>query len=104
MDTKIRKVGGDNPDAEYDNIKLDNEWDYVILGNVGSVRHLSFTINGSRGADGRAGKLGYFNERTLKPDADGNFEIHLTKEDDGGQNWVNTSEGVSGHPYSAIYW
>ena len=96
MDTKIRKVGGDNPDAEYDNIKLDNEWDYVILGNVGSVRHLSFTINGSRGADGRAGKLGYFNERTLKPDADGKFEIHLTKEDDGGQNWLDTSEGVSG--------
>ena len=33
MDTKIRKVGGDNPDAEYDNIGLDNRWDYVIRGN-----------------------------------------------------------------------
>jgi hypothetical protein len=95
MDTKIRKVGGDNPDAEYDNIALDNRWDYVIRGNVGSVRHLSFTINGSRGADGRATSLGYFNERTLAPDTNGDFEIHLTKLDDGGPNWVDTSPGIS---------
>ncbi len=95
MDTKIRKVGGDNPDAEYDNIALDNRWDYVIRGNVGSVRHLSFTINGSRGADGRATSLGYFNERTLAPDTNGDFEIHLTKRDDGGPNWVDTSPGIS---------
>lgn len=95
MDTQIRKVGGDNPDAEYDNIALDNRWDYVIRGNVGSVRHLSFTINGSRGANGRAPLLGYFNERTLAPDTNGDFEIHLTKEDDGGPNWVDTSQGIS---------
>jgi len=95
MDTKIRKVGGDNPDAEYDNIALDNRWDYVIRGNVGTVRHVSFTINASRGADGRAGKLGYFNERTLEPDENGDFEIHLTKQDDGGPNWVDTSPGIN---------
>jgi hypothetical protein len=95
MDTKIRKVGGDNPDAEYDNISLTNEWDYVIRGNVGTVRHLSFTISGSRGADGRSGKLGYFNERTLAPKANGDFEIHLTKQDDGGPNWVDTSPGIN---------
>ena len=95
MDTKIRKVGGDNPDAEYDNIALDNRWDYVIRGNVGTVRHVSFTINGARERTGRAPKLGYFNERTLMPAADGEFEIHLTKEDDGGPNWVDTSGGIS---------
>ena len=95
MDTKIRKVGGDNPDAEYDNVALDNRWDYVIRGNVGSVRHLSFTINGARGPDGRAPSLGYFNERTLAPDTNGDFEIHLTKVDDGGPNWVDTSKGIS---------
>jgi hypothetical protein len=96
MDTKIRKVGGDNPDAEYDNVSLTNEWDYVVRGNVGTVRHLSFTISGSRGPDGRSGKLGYFNERTLEPDRNGNFEIHLTKQDDGGPNWVDTSPGING--------
>ena len=95
MDTQIRKVGGDNPDAEYDNLALDNRWDYVIRGNVGSVRHLSFTINGARGADGRAPALGYFNERTLAPDENGDFEIHLTKQDDGGPNWIDTSQGIS---------
>lgn len=94
MDTKIRKVGGDNPDAEYDNIGLDNRWDYVIRGNVGSVRHLSFTISGSPGANGRPGIIGYFNERTLEPDAKGNFEIQLTKKDAGGRNWVDTSSGI----------
>jgi hypothetical protein len=95
MDTKIRKVGGDNPDAEYDNIGLDNRWDYVIRGNVGSVRHVSFTITGSREASGRARMIGYFNERTLEPDENGDFEIHLTKRDDGGPNWVDTSSGIS---------
>lgn len=95
MDTKIRKVGGDNPDAEYDNIGLDNRWDYVIRGNVGTVRHVSFTINGARSASGRSPKLGYFNERTLMPNAQGEFEIHLTKADDGGPNWVDTSPGIS---------
>jgi hypothetical protein len=95
MDTNTRKVGGDNPDAEYDNVALDNRWDYVIRGNVGTVRHLSFTINGARGRDGRSGKLGYFNERTLSPNGDGDFEIHLTKTDDGGPNWVDTSPGIS---------
>ncbi|MBJ22289.1 MAG: DUF1214 domain-containing protein [bacterium] len=95
MDTKIRKVGGDNPDAEYDNIGLDHRWDYVIRGNVGSVSHVSFTITGSRAASGRAPMIGYFNERTLAPDERGDFEIHLTKKDDGGPNWVDTSSGIS---------
>jgi hypothetical protein len=95
MDTAVRKVGGDNPDAEYDHIVLDNAWDYVIRGNLGTVRHVSFTINGARGANGRAGKLGYFNERTLGADENGDFEIHLTKADDGGPNWVDTSPGIS---------
>ncbi|MEM9174148.1 MAG: hypothetical protein AAGC67_02865 [Myxococcota bacterium] len=95
MDTKIRKVGGDNPDAEYDSVHLDARWDYVIRGNVGSVRHLSFTISGAVQPDGRRPKLAYFNERTLGADAKGDFEIHLTKQDDGGPNWVDTSKGVS---------
>jgi len=94
MDTRIRKVGGDNPDAEYDNLALDSRWDYVIRGNVGTVRHVSFTINGAPGADGRRELLAYYNERTLGADEKGEFEIHLTKADDGGPNWVDTSGGI----------
>lgn len=95
MDTKVRKVGGDNPDAEYDNVHLDSSWDYVIRGNVGTVRHVSFTISGPVQANGRRAKLAYFNERTLGADENGDFEIHLTKQDDGGPNWVDTSGGVT---------
>ncbi|MCR9093513.1 MAG: hypothetical protein NXI30_04800 [bacterium] len=95
LDTKIRKVGGDNPDAEYDNVHLDNRWDYVIRGNLGTVRHVSFTISGAVQPDGRRARLAYFNERTLGADENGDFEIHLTKEDDGGPNWVDTSNGVT---------
>ncbi len=95
MDTKVRKVGGDNPDAEYDNVHLDARWDYVIRGNLGTVRHLSFTISGPVKPDGRRAKLAYFNERTLGADENGDFEIHLTKQDDGGPNWVDTSGGVT---------
>ena len=93
MDTAIRKVGGDNPDAEYDHVSLDNQWDYVIRGNVGTVRHVSFTILGTR-QGGRPSALGYFNERTLGADADGDFEIHLTKESVDHPNWIDTSEGI----------
>lgn len=95
MDTKIRKVGGDNPDAEYDHVGLDNRWDYVIRGNVGTVRHVSFTINGGQSVTGRTPKIGYYNERTLNPNSDGEFEIHLTKADDGGPNWIDTSSGIT---------
>ena len=96
MDSAVRKVGGDNPDAEYHNVALDNGRDYVVRGNVGSVRHLSFTVNGARGRDGRAPTIGYFNERTLAPDAAGDFEIHLARQDPGHPNWVDTAPGVSG--------
>ena len=95
MDTKIRKVGGDNPDAEYDNVHLDNRWDYVIRGNIGTVRHVSFTISGAVQPNGRRAKLAYYNERTLGADANGAFEIHLTKTDPGAANWVDTSSGLS---------
>lgn len=102
MDTWVRKVGGDNPDGEYDNVALDARHDYVIRGNVGSVRHVSFTVNAARGRDGRAGKLAYFNERTLRPDRSGAFELHLARRRPAGLadaphvHWVDTSPGVAG--------
>jgi len=99
MDTKIRKVGGDNPDAEYDNLSLDNRWDYVIRGDVGSVRHLSFTVT-HRSDLGRSKRIGYFNERTLGADEEGRFTLFLSKQQPGPEHgdglWVDTSEGISG--------
>ena len=94
MDTAIRKVGGDNPDAEYDHLTLDNEWDYVIRGNLGTVRHVGFTILGPRTA-GRSGAIAYLNEQTLGANEDGDFEIYLTKEAVDHPNWIDTSGGIS---------
>ncbi len=94
MDTQVRKVGGDNPDAEYDLVVLDNRRDYVIHGNVGSVRHLSFTVMGGR-ERGRATTIGYFNERTLDPDEQGRFSLYLTRGDPGNAHHVDTTHGVS---------
>lgn len=94
MDTQARKVGGDNPDAEYDLVVLDGERDYVIHGQLGSVRHLSFTIMGERDARG-AKTLAYYNEQTLGADDEGNFSLYLTRDEPAGRNHVDTRGGLS---------
>ena len=79
MDTPTRKVGGDNPDAEYDNLVWDGNHDYKITGNIGTVDHLSFTVL-QRGANGRSQSIGYFNERSAGADRNGDFTVWLTGE------------------------
>jgi hypothetical protein len=91
MDTNVRKMGGDNPDAEYDHLSLDGDYEYRIRGNIGSVRHLSFTIM-ERPASGRGRALGYVNERTIGADGDGNFTLLLTHEEpDEPGTWIKSS-------------
>jgi hypothetical protein len=94
MDTHRRKIGGDNPNAEYDNLAWDGRFDYRISGNVGTVDHLSFTVL-ARSEDGRRRKLGYVNERSLEADEQGNFVLWLTAEkpDEPGV-WIRTEPGV----------
>jgi len=94
MDTPARKVGGDNPDAEYDLVVLDGKRDYVIRGQLGSVRHLSFTIMGERDARG-ANTLAYYNEQTLGADDEGSFSLYLTRDEPAGRNHVDTRGGLS---------
>ena len=53
MDTRRRKIGGDNPDAEYDNLAWNGDYDYRITGNRGTLDHLSFTVL-LRGEGGRS--------------------------------------------------
>ena len=92
MDTPRRKLGGDNPDAEYDNLVFDGRVDYRISGNRGTVDHLSFTVL-SKLPNGRQRKLGYLNERDLELDADGSFTLWLTGDrPDAPGNWVETGE------------
>ena len=93
MDTPQRKIGGDNPNAEYDNLVWDGNIDYKITGNIGSVDHLSFTAS-IRQPSGRGKTIGYLNERTLEADKDGNFTLWLTAEKpDAPGAWIQTGSG-----------
>lgn len=93
MDTARRKVGGDNPNAEYDNLVWDGRFDYRITGNVGSVDHLSFTVL-ARQPSGRGKQIGYVNERTLGADANGDFTLWLTGEKPDAEGvWIDTEPG-----------
>ncbi len=96
MDTPRRKIGGDNPNAEYDNVVWAGGIDYKITGNVGSVDHLSFTAL-VRGEGGRSEKIGYFNERSLQADDKGDFTLWLTGEKpDAPGAWIQTTPGADG--------
>jgi hypothetical protein len=97
MDTKGRKVGGDNPDAEYDVVKLDGRIAYRVRGNVGSVRHLSLTFNA--GMQGRRSTFAYLNERGIETDDAGNFTLILAanKSTEEG-TWIETPA----EPYSVL--
>jgi hypothetical protein len=93
MDTPRRKIGGDNPNAEYDNVVWSGAIDYKITGNIGSVDHLSFTAL-VREPSGRSRSIGYVNERSLEPDADGNFTLWLTAEKPSEPGvWIQTGSG-----------
>ena len=90
MDTPRRKIGGDNPDAEYDNMAWEGRYDYKIEGNRGSVDHLSFTVLALQ-PDGRSKSIGYLNERDLDLDTEGNFTIWMTAEKPSAPgNWIKT--------------
>ena len=96
MDTLVRKVGGDNPDAEYEFAAIDGQYDYKITGNIGSVRYLGFTFNAGQGTTTRR-QFAYLSDKTLELDQDGNFTLILSQEptDISGQ-WVKIPDDASG--------
>ena len=96
MDTLVRKVGGDNPDAEYEFAAIDGQYDYKITGNIGSVRYLGFTFNAGQGTATRR-QFAYLSDKTLKLDQDGNFTLILSQEptDTSGQ-WIQIPDDASG--------
>ena len=96
MDTLVRKVGGDNPDAEYEFAAIDGQYDYKITGNIGSVRYLGFTFNAGQGTSTRR-QFAYLSDKTLELDQDGNFTLILSQEptDTSGQ-WIQIPDDASG--------
>ena len=96
MDTLVRKVGGDNPDAEYEFAAIDGQYNYKITGNIGSVRYLGLTFNAGQGNTPRR-QFEYLSDKTLELDQDGNFTLILSQEtiDIPGQ-WVQIPDDASG--------
>jgi len=96
MDTPRRKIGGDNPDAEYDNLMWSGDVEYRIRGNRGTIDHLSFTAL-VREPNGRSRSIGYLNERELGVDANGDFTLWLTHEKPKQPGaWIRTQPGQQG--------
>ncbi|MFL2935764.1 MAG: DUF1214 domain-containing protein [Myxococcota bacterium] len=96
MDTLARKVGGDNPDAEYEFAQIDGRYDYRITGNLGNIRYLGFTINAGQGMTPRR-QIGYISDEMLDVDENGNFTFLLSQEQptEPGQ-WIQIPEDASG--------
>ena len=96
MDTLVRKVGGDNPDAEYERVAIDGRYDYKITGTRGSVSYIGFTITAGEGMNPRR-QVAYVNDLMLNPDEEGNFTLWLTKQKpDQPGDWVEIPEDASG--------
>lgn len=104
MDTEVRKVGGDNPDAEYHHVQIDGQYDYIITGKRNTVRYLGFTINAGQGMTPRR-QIGYINDQQLNTDSEGNFTLLLTRQkpdlaaygsEAGPANWIEIPDDASG--------
>lgn len=96
MDTLARKVGGDNPDAEYEFAQIDGRFDYKITGNLGRIRYLGFTINAGQGMNPRR-QVGYISDQMLDLDQEGNFTILLAQEKpEQPGHWIQIPEDASG--------
>jgi hypothetical protein len=83
-----RKWGGDNSDAYYQYIAVDPRRTYRVSCRPGDAAYLSLTIYGGPD-DGRYSNriVGMANTRSMKPSADGSFELWLSPEPQPG-NWL----------------
>ena len=86
------KIGADNPDNLYLMARIAGRNDYVIRGTRGGVPYLSFgTQKGGYETDGRMEQTGFLDARDLQCDADGRFEIRLSRDAQPG-NWLRLEE------------
>ncbi|MEQ1439053.1 DUF1214 domain-containing protein [Fontimonas sp. SYSU GA230001] len=82
------KIGADNPDNLYLMARISGAHEYVIRGQRGTVPYLSFgSQKGGYETDGRMEQTGFLDARDLQLDADGRFEIVLSRTPQPG-NWL----------------
>lgn len=103
-----RKFLGDNPDAIYHFARLRGDRGYRVTGRKGDACYVSFTIHG-RSADGKLGGaaepvLADVNDRGLRLEADGSFEIAIAPErPPDARNWIqlppNAASLITRHYY-----
>lgn len=86
------KLGADNPDNHYANAQVSGAYEYRIWGNRNSVFYMGFfTQNGSYGSTGGLSPCGMIEDSTMDFEADGSFEIFVTKEKKG-KNWLKIED------------
>lgn len=89
--------GLDNPDCNYSFARVRGDARYLITGTRGSARHIEFQVNTGHLGDGNAPGFGnaadawrtlsFVASDTLHCEADGHFEIRLSREQQPG-NWL----------------
>ncbi|HTF33250.1 MAG TPA: DUF1214 domain-containing protein [Myxococcota bacterium] len=92
MNTRMRYIGGPNPDGEYHLGMIDGERRYRIRGLRGTACYLGFQVLAGRGLMPRR-MAGYVSDRDLRLHADGSFGIVLAREEPapeqlGSATWV----------------
>ncbi len=86
------KMGADNPDNYYFNAQISGEYEYRITGKRNTVHYIGFfTQNGNYGSTGGLAPCGKLDHKDLVLEADGSFEIILSKEPRG-KNWLKIEE------------
>lgn len=86
------KMGADNPDNYYQNAQIDGRYEYLVRGQRNDIFYLGFfTQNGNYGTTGGLAPCGKLEAPEMEFNADGSFELVLSKEKKG-QNWIRIEE------------
>lgn len=85
--TDVYKYGHDCPDALYRSTPVRGDLTYRVRGSVGSVRYLSFQLEGPHGT------VGNLRADQMQVGPDGRFEVWFGPEERPG-NWLRTTAGT----------
>lgn len=89
------KIGADNPDNLYLNATIAGDREYRLYGTRGTVASLTFGTKANRYAiDGTMASTGELHAADLELDADGGFEIHVSRERRS-RNWLPLAADTS---------
>ncbi|HEV3112517.1 MAG TPA: hypothetical protein VGY99_18680 [Candidatus Binataceae bacterium] len=89
LQTPTNKSFGDNPDCTYLMAAIDAEHTYRIVGNRGTVSWVSFNVRGMAPAS----TVSAINNRDLKTEWDGSFEIIVSPQQPDAKNWMRNGPG-----------